>query len=151
MKVSAPMLERLLADIRIAQSDAAGGLGIYRDAMVRFPLNQGLLYGYGGALIGAQRFSDSLRFAETQLQSYPEDVRFHKMRAESYAGLGRRAQQHQALAEVFAVQGQTAGAVAQLELAQKAGDANFYEMSAIDARLRELKRRLLEELKEKRN
>ena len=73
------------------------------------------------------------------------------MRAESYAGLGRRAQQHQALAEAFALQGQTAGAVEQLELAQKAGDANFYEMSAIDARLRELKRRQLEELKEKRN
>lgn len=151
MKVSAPMLERLVADIRIAQGDVAGGLAIYRDAMVRFPLNPGLLYGYGGALIGAQRFNDSLRFAETQQRNYPEDVRFHKMRAESYAGLGRKAQQHQALAEVFAIQGQTPAAVEQLELAQKAGDANFYEMSAIDARLRELKRRQLEELKEKRN
>lgn len=150
-QVSAPMLERLLADIRIARGEVSGGLKIYRDAMVRFPLNQGLLYGYGGALIGAQQFGDSLRFAETQLQNYPEDVRFHKMRAESYAGLGRKALQHQALAEVFALQGQTAGAVEQMELAQKAGDANFYEMSAIDARLRELKRRQLEELKEKRN
>ena len=42
-----------------------------------------------------------------------------------------------------------AGAIGQLELAIKAGDANFYEMSAIDARLRELKIRRLEELKDK--
>ncbi|MGE5470692.1 MAG: M48 family metalloprotease [Bacteroidota bacterium] len=151
MNVSAAMLERLLADIRIAQGDVAGGLTIYRDAMVRFPLNQGLLYGYGGALIGARRFDDARRFSEQQLQNYPQDVRLYKMRAESYAGLGRRAQQHQALAEAFALQGQTAAAVEQLQLAQKAGDANFYEMSAIDARLREMKQRQVEELKEKRN
>ena len=151
LRVSSPIPERLLADARIAQGDANGGLRIYRDAMVRFPLNQGLLYGYGGALIGTGRFEESLRFVEAQLQSYPDDIRFHKMRAESYAGLGRQAQQYQAMAEVFALQGQTANAVHQLELAQKAGDANFYELSAIDARLRELKRRQLEELKEKRN
>jgi predicted Zn-dependent protease len=151
LKVSAPMLEHLRAEIRIAQGDAAGGLTVYRDAMVRFPLNQGLLYGYGSALIGARRFDESRRFAEAQLGNYPEDVRLHKMRAESYAGLGQKAMQHRALAEVFALQGQTAGAVEQLQLAEKAGDANFFEMSSIDARLRELKQRRIEELKEKRN
>ena len=58
--------------------------------------------------------------------------------------------QHRALAEVFALQGQTAGAIGQLELAIKAGDANFYEMSAIDARLRELRKLQEEEAKLKR-
>ncbi len=151
MKVSAAMIERLLADIRLAKGDVDAGLRVYRDAMVRFPLHMGLLYGYGGALIGVRHFAESLHFAEQRLQSYPNDVRLHKMRAESYAGLGRKAQQHQALAEAFALQGQTAAAIEQLDLAQRAGDANFYEMSVIDARLRALKRQLLEELKEKRN
>ena len=150
-RVSAAMLERLLAETRLAQGDVSGALTIYRDAMVRFPLNQGLLYGYAAALLSAQRFAESLRFVETQLSNYPDDVRLHKMQAESYAGLGRKAQQHRALAEVFALQGQTAGAIEQLQLAQSAGDANFYELSAIDARLREMKRRRLEEIKEKRN
>ena len=151
LKVSAPMLEHLWADIRIAQGDAAGGLTVYRDAMVRFPLNLGLLYGYGGALLGTRRYDEALRFAEAQLVSYPGDIRLHRMRAESYAGLDRKAMQHRALAEAFALQGQTAGAIEQLQQAQKAGDANFFEMSSIDARLRELKQRLIDELKEKRN
>jgi predicted Zn-dependent protease len=151
LKVSAAMIERLLADIRIAGGNVDAGLSVYRDAMVRFPLHMGLLYGYDGALIAARRFDDSLRFSEAQLQNYPDDVRLHKMRAESYAGLGRKAQQHQALAQAFALQGQTAAAVEQLQLAERAGDANFFELSVIDARLRELKRQLLEELKEKRN
>ena len=149
LKVSAAMVEHLRADVRLAQVDVTGGLAIYRDAMVRFPLNLGLLYGYGGALIGARRFDESLRFVEGQLANYPEDVRLHRMRAESYAGQGRKAMQHRALAEVSALQGQTAEAVQQLEWAQKAGDANFYEQSSIDARLREMKRRQIEELKEK--
>ncbi|MBS1161733.1 MAG: Peptidase Ste24p [Proteobacteria bacterium] len=151
LKISAAMLERLLADIRLAQGDVAGGQAIYREAMQRFPLNQGLSYGYGASLIASRRFADALHFAELQLQNYPQDVRLHKMRAESYAGLGRRAQEHQALAEAFAVQGDAAAAVEQLQLAQAAGDANFYEMSVIDARLREMKQRQLEMLKEKRN
>ncbi len=151
LKISAAMLEHLRADVRLAQGDTAGGLTVYRDAMVRYPLNLGLIYGYGGALIGVRRFEESLRFAEAQLRNYPEDVRLHKMRAESYAGLGQRAMQHRALAEVFILQGQTAGAIEQLQLAQRAGDANFYEMSSIDARLREMRRRQVEEMKEKRN
>jgi len=151
LKISAAMLDRLLAEARLGQGDVAGGLAIYRDAMVRFPLNMALIYGNGSALINSRHFEEAQRFSEQQLQNYPDDVRLHKMRAESYAGLGRRAQQHQALAEVFALQGQTAGAIEQLQLAQQAGDANFYEQSVIDARLREMKKRQLEEIKEKRN
>ncbi len=150
LKTSSAIIEHLRADVRIGRGDTAGGLTTYRDAMVRFPLNSGLAYGYGAALIGARRFDDALRFAENQLAIHPADIRFHKMRAESYAGLGRRAMQHFALAEVFALQGQTTGAVEQLDFAQKAGDANFYELSAIDARLREMKRRQADELREKR-
>ena len=97
------MLEHLRADA--GPGRYGGGLTVYRDAMVRYPLNLGLIYGYGGALIGVRRFEESLRFAEAQLRNYPEDVRLHKMRAESYAGLGQRAMQHRALAEVFILQG----------------------------------------------
>ncbi|KAB2921409.1 MAG: M48 family metalloprotease [Dechloromonas sp.] len=150
-KPAEPMIERLYAEVRIAQGDAKGGLAVYQDAIQRSPLNQGLIDGYGQALLGAARFNEALRFADEQLQMQPDGVRFYRLRAASHAGLGRAAQQHQALAEVFALQGQTGPAIEQLELAQKAGDANFYVMSAIDARLRELKRLRLEELKERRN
>jgi predicted Zn-dependent protease len=151
LKASSAMIERLLADIRIAQGDIAGGITVYHDAMVRFPMHKGLVYGYAEALIRAKRFDEAQRFVVGQLQNYPDDVRLYKMRAESYAGMGKMAQQHQALAEAFALQGQTSPAIQQLELAQRAGDASFYEMSTIDGRLRELRRQLADELKEKRN
>lgn len=151
MKVSAAMVEKLFAEIRIAQGDDEIGIKIYRDAMVRFPMHKGLIYGYAEALIRTKHFTEAQRFVDSQLKNFPDDVRLYKMRAESYAGMGKHAQQHHALAEAFALQGQTSPAVQQLELAQKAGDAGFYEMSTIDSRLRELKKQLFDELKEKRN
>lgn len=151
LKANTPMVDRLLAEARLGQGDIGGGLALYRDLMARYPLNQSLIYGYGTALVTHRRFAESLAFAESQLLNYPQDVRLYKLKAESYAGLGRQAPQHRALAEVFALQGQTGAAVEQLNLAQRSGDGDFYEMSAIDSRLRELKQRLVEEAKEKRN
>ncbi|MDR0775580.1 MAG: M48 family metalloprotease [Azonexus sp.] len=150
-KTPEPMIERLYADIRLARGDADGGLAVYRQAIQCSPRHLGLLDGYTQALLASRRFDEALRFADTQLQWQPDSIRFNRVRAASHAGLGQEAQQHQALADVFALQGQTAAAIEQLELAQKAGDADFYVMSAIDARLRELKRQRLEELKEGRN
>ncbi|WP_415034024.1 M48 family metalloprotease [Azonexus sp.] len=143
------LLERLAAEIRLAQGKTEEALRLYRSAMERYPLNRALIYGYADALLSGRRFDVALRFAEEQLRVQPQDIRLHRQRAGAYAGLGKNAMQHRALAEVFALQGQTAGAIGQLELALKAGDANFYELSGIDARLRELKILRLEELKEK--
>lgn len=151
LKQSSALLEKLAADVRVAQGRSDDGLRIYREAMARYPLNRALLYGNGAALIESRRFAEALRFAEAQLRVAADDIRLHRLRAGAYAGLGKNSMQHRSLAEVFALQGQTAGAIEQLDLAVKAGDGNFYEMSAIDARLRELKLRRLEELKENRN
>jgi len=49
------------------------------------------------------------------------------------------------------LQGDSTAAVQQLQLAQAAGDADFYELSVIEARLREMKQRQIDDLKEKRN
>jgi predicted Zn-dependent protease len=47
------------------------------------------------------------------------------------------------------LRGSLPAAIEQLEIARKAGDGDFYELSAVDARMRELKQRLLEEKRER--
>ncbi|MCL2524154.1 MAG: M48 family metalloprotease [Betaproteobacteria bacterium] len=150
-KAADPMIERLYAEIRLARGDADGALAIYRGALARSPRHAGLHDGYAQALLTSRRFTEALRFADEQLQWQPESTRHLRVRAASHAGLGHEAQQHQALADVFALQGLTLAAIEQLELAQKAGDADFFVMSAIDARLRELKRQRLDEMRERRD
>ena len=52
-------------------------------------------------------------------------------------------------AELYALRGQLVAAIQQLELAQKAGDGDFFEHSQVDARLRELRARQQEEARQK--
>ena len=72
----------------------------------------------------------------------------HDLQAKTYAVLGLRLQQHRALAEVYALRGQLLAAIEQLQLAQKAGDGDFYEHSTVDSKLRELKQRQAKEAKD---
>jgi predicted Zn-dependent protease len=64
---------------------------------------------------------------------------------------GKRTGQHRAQAEVYMLQGSYPAALEQLELARKAGDGDFYELSATDARLREVRERVRELRREQRN
>lgn len=144
------LLERVHAEARLGLGDAAGGLKIYQEAMARYPQSVALVYAYGDALVGQKRFAESLKLAEERLRFRPQDVRLHYLLAKSYAALGRPSQNHRVMADAYAIQGQTLAAIEQLELAQRAPDANFYEQSVIDARLRELKRRRVDEEKDKR-
>ena len=63
---------------------------------------------------------------------------YHALLGRSYAALNRRSLQHQSIAEMYALLGAPQAAVAQLELARRANDGDFYTMSEIDARMREL-------------
>ena len=83
---------------------------------------------------------------QQELQLTPSDSRLYVLQAKAYAALGRHMQQHRAQAEAYLADGQLASAIEQLDLARKAGDGNFYEQSQVDARLRELKQRKVEEM-----
>lgn len=149
LKVASPMLDALAADVKKAQGDLAGALRLYREARARHPRNKALLYGQVDALLAAGQPQEALKTATDELQLTPSDAPLHGLQAKSYAALGKRLQQHRAQAELYVLQGQLMPAIQQLELAQKAGDGDFFEHSQVDARLRELRARQLEEMKQK--
>ena len=144
-----PMIDTLATDARKAQGDFAGALKMYREARVRYPRNKALLYGQIDALLADGQAQAALKTATDELQLTPSDAALHGLQAKSYAALGKRLQQHRAQAELYALRGQLMPAIQQLDLAQKAGDGDFFEHSQVDARLRELRARQLEEMKQK--
>lgn len=149
LKASSPMIDTLATDVKKAEGDLGGALKLYQEARVRHPRNKALLYGQVDALLAAGRRQEALRTATEELQLTPSDAALHGLQAKSYAALGKRLQQHRAQAELYVLQGQLVAAIQQLELAQKAGDGDFFEHSQVDARLRELRARQLEEMKQK--
>lgn len=146
---SSPMIDTLATDLRKARGDLEGALRLYREARLRHPRNKALIYGQIDALLAHGEAQEALRIASEELQLTPSDAPLHGLQAKSYAALGRRLQQHRAQAELYALQGQLTAAIQQLELAQQAGDGDFFEHSQVDARLRQLRARQMEEAKEK--
>ena len=149
LNASSPMIETLAAEVQAASGDISAALNTYREARPRFPQDRALIYGAIDAQLLAGRADEARQAAAAELRTFPADARLWSLQAKAYAALGKRLLQHRSQAEVYALQGQLRAAIEQLQIAQKAGDADFYEQSAVDARLRELQRRQLEEDKKK--
>jgi predicted Zn-dependent protease len=142
-------IETLAAELAMARRDAGGAVRILDAATRRFPASQSLRYALADAQIIAGRPADAVVGVRQELQTRGEDIRLWQLLSRANADLGKRTAQHRAQAEVYALQGSYPAAVEQLEIARKAGDGDFYELSAVDARLRELKVRVREERRER--
>ena len=142
-----PILAGLAAAISERSGDFAGAHEIYRQALSRFPQAKSLVYGYADSLYAAGSYRDALAFLEEQQIRDPSDYQIFGLQAKAYAVLGQRVRQRRAQAEYYLLQGQLGPAIEQLQFAQKEKDGDFYELSAVDARLRELRKLQMEEEK----
>ena len=140
-----PILAGLTASIREQSGDFAGAHELYRQALLRFPQAKSLVYGYADSLYAAGSYQQALVFLEGQLVRNQSDFRLFGLQAKTYAALGKRVQQRRSQAEYYLLQGQLGPAIEQLQFAQKETDGDFYELSAVDARLRELRKLQMEE------
>jgi beta-barrel assembly-enhancing protease len=120
----------------------------YQAALQRYPNHLQLVYDYPDALIETRQHAAAIEFIEGQLQRFPNDGRLHQLAAKSYAALGKKMQQHAHQGEYYVRLGNLRGAIEQFELAIKAGDGNFYQISTAESRLRGLKQDLADQGKE---
>jgi predicted Zn-dependent protease len=143
-----PMFAGLAARIKQAKGDNQGAVDGLKQALARYPNNRALNYAYIEALQQVGNNRDAVSLLDEQLKNYPHDARLYGLQAKGYASLGKRLLQHQAQAEVYVLQGSLPAAIEQLQLAQKSGDGDFYQLSSVDARLRDLRQKLERETKE---
>jgi predicted Zn-dependent protease len=150
LRVNHTMLDRLAAESRLAQNDVTGGLKAYTVALSKEPDNPALIYGYAEALLQHGRAEEAFNLTDRRVRKFSSDGFAWRWQAKIAAQLGRKSAEHRAQGEFYALQEKTAAAIEQFQLAQQAADGNFYEMSALDARLHELQRKRLEEIAESR-
>jgi predicted Zn-dependent protease len=139
MKVASPMIDTLEARARAAEGDNAGALAVLKASRARYPQSRAVLYANLDLLQEMNRPEDVINAIAEPLRFYPRDVRLHEARARAYAAQGKRLLQHQAQAEVYALRGSLPAAIEQLQLAQSSGEGNFYDLSVVEARLKELR------------
>ena len=114
-----------------------------KKAMERYPLSPMMSSNYLDMLYELGRHEEIVRFLRSGSSAISENnPDYHALLARSYEALGKRSLQFQHTGEMYALLGATEAAVYQYDLAQRASDGDFYTMSEIDARLRELREEL---------
>jgi len=134
-----PGIEALACRVRAASGDGEAAFACYREALQQFPDYRALVYDYADALLNARRPDAMLKVVEARLQTHTEDYRLYQLQSRAYALQNRRLAQHRAQAEAYARMGSLGAAVEQLQIALKTGEGDFYQLSATEARLRQLR------------
>ncbi len=135
--VDSPMLLSLRAELTAQAGNSAQSLNLFQLALGRYPQHKPLVYGYGLNLILAGKSREALSFVSAQTNLWPDDSRLWKLLARANAALGHKLASHAAEAEAMAAEGNIPAALEQINLGIKAGDGNFYDLSAAEARRRE--------------
>jgi predicted Zn-dependent protease len=151
LRLESPLVENLAAQLRLKQKDTEGAMRILQAAMQRYPHARALTHALIETKVGAggtAGAAEAIEMTRRELQLTPGDARLHALQARAYAALGKRLHQHRAQAEAYLAEGLLDAAIMQLDLARQAGDGDFFEQSEVDARLRELRQRKQEEMRE---
>ncbi len=143
------ILEKLYAQVRFAGArttqERDDVVQFARDATTRFPISRATALNYVDLLQRADRNEDVVAFLRDQIALPKSDNKYYELLARSYAALNKRTLQHQATGELYAMMGATPAAIEQFQMARKASDADFYVLSEVDARLRQLTQQLKEQ------
>ena len=142
-----PMIDAIGAHVYLDSGDIPIAIKRFETALAKYPNKMQLVYDYPEALMKAGRNAEAAAFAERQLLRFSNDGPLHQVAARAYAALDKKLMQHKHQGEFYAWQGNLKGAVDQFELASKANDGDFYQLSVVDTRLRALKREVVEQQK----
>ena len=136
---SNPSFELLAAQIRADQGRVDDAMTIYRAALKANVQSRALVYGYLDLLVQRGRSKEALADLEERLRYVNDDPRLYELQARAFDASGERLAQHRAQAEAYYRRGNLASAVDQLEIAVKFRNANFYDLSSAESRLREMR------------
>ena len=142
-----PLVDMLELRLKTSAGDIRGALMIAREALKRHSNYRPLQYVSVRTLQVLGLHQEALAQVGDLIKLFSRDARLYRMQAESYAAIGKGLLQHQAQAESYFLHGALPAAIEQLQLAQKAGDGDFYQLSAVEARLREFRARNAEEMR----
>jgi beta-barrel assembly-enhancing protease len=149
-KTRHPMIEHLACRVHVAADEPRQALACFEQARKLYPEQRALLLGHVEELLRARQPAEALQLIEPRLRSGdPDEVRLYRLQAQAYAVLDNPLLHHRALGEAYARSGALGAAVQQFEIAIKTGKGDFFQLSAVEARLRELRRQQLEQDRKK--
>ncbi|MFO1412558.1 MAG: M48 family metalloprotease [Burkholderiales bacterium] len=133
------MFDAMAGNVLMGGGEYAAAAKRFEAALAKYPNKMQLVYDYPEALIKDKRPQAASAFVEQQLVRFPGDGQLHQIAARAYAEQNMRLKEHEHQAEYYAWMGNLTLAIGQLEMAAKAGDGDFYQMSVVETKLRKLR------------
>ena len=136
--IAGAMMETLAADVLVANGKTAEAMNTYQRALKVYPQHRALSHGYARTLNKNKKPQVALEFINNQLQFIQNDAQLFGLQAQCYELLGDKMLEHRAQAEVYFHKGHYGAAIDQLKTALQNDNGNFYQLSSIEARLKQL-------------
>jgi predicted Zn-dependent protease len=137
-------VELALARGQVADAIKLSSAGLHNNSAYR-----PLAYLHARALLRANQPREALNFLTERQRIWSSDSTLFALKAQAHQALGQSEESFLAQAEAYVLTDRTGAAIEQLLMAQKAGKADFYTLSIIDARLRDLRERQQKETPQK--
>jgi predicted Zn-dependent protease len=147
ISLSAPstLFDLARAELALARGQAAQAAQLSGAALVKNSAYRPLAYVHVKALLRDNKAQLALDFLNQRQRIWVSDATLYALKAQAHQALGQPAESFLAQAEAYALVDRTGSAIEQLQMAQRLGKADFYTLSIIDARMRELRERQQEE------
>lgn len=133
-----PQFINALARVELAAGRHEKALGLYGQALRRFPGNRAVLIEYSKAQLAAGKAEPARKGLLDYLRDHKANAETHRLLAEAYTKLGNETEGHRYMAEYYYLNGQTRAAITQLRIAERTARGSFYLYSMVDERLRQL-------------
>lgn len=132
----------LKAEIETAAKKFPSAVQTFQDALKLYPNNNTISLYFADTLLKANQLQKAHKILQKQVSLSTSTPELYRMLAETEAKLNKPAHSNQALAEYYYLRGQTHEAIKQIELGLKIPNIDFYLVSRLEARLKELKEEL---------
>lgn len=132
----------LRAEIELAAGNTSAGLKAYADSARKFPASPALTQRHAAALIKNGQAAQARQLLDKAVRARPQDPALYKLLASAAGESGNRMEAHRAYGEYYFLTGQPRAAIEQFELATRFAGNNFYYVSSLEARIKDIRETL---------
>jgi predicted Zn-dependent protease len=132
----------LRAEIELAENNKSAGLKAYAEATRLFPTSLALTQRYASALLKNRQPAQARILLDKAVRERPEEPALYKLLASAAGESGNKMQAHRAFGEYYFLTGQAHAAIEQFELAIRFAGKNFYYVSSLEARIKDIRETL---------
>jgi len=135
-----PMVEQLRVEILLKRGDLNSAYQVLSRALKKYPNQRVFVYGLANYLIERKLAAEAIKLLRSYVLVFRNDSNLYELLAKSYSLKGMQLLQYESLAESFYYKYNLQEAIAQMDMAARAPDGDFYQKSRVEARLKQLQK-----------